>query len=89
MSVIGRLAADPEVKQSSNGQSLVEYSIGSGYGPKDNRQVSWYKVTSFAAEDTPARALVTSLTKGLVFVSCRALTNSNTVLSSFSKQMRE
>lgn len=63
MSIIGRLGADPELKQNERG-SLLEYSVGAGYGPKDNRQVSWYRVTSFAPEDTPARNLTASLTKG-------------------------
>lgn len=61
--MVGRLGADPELKQSKGGNDYIQYVVGSGYGPKDARQTSWFRVASFAPEG-PARDFTMSLTKG-------------------------
>ncbi|KZF19153.1 nucleic acid-binding protein [Xylona heveae TC161] len=62
MTLIGRLAADPELTATSSGQEMVRYAIGTSYGPKDNRQTSWFRIASF--DDGPRRDYLLSLQKG-------------------------
>lgn len=63
MTMVGRIGADPEVVETGKG-SLVKYVIGTSYGPRDDRQTSWFRVTSFAAEDSVQRDYVMGLGKG-------------------------
>jgi hypothetical protein len=63
LTMVGRLGADPELKQSKGGNDYIQYVVGSGYGPKEARQTSWFRVASFAPEGA-ARDFTMSLTKG-------------------------
>lgn len=63
LTLVGRLAADPELKQDKRGSDYINYTVGTSYGPKDARQTSWFRVASFAAEG-PGRDLTMGLTKG-------------------------
>ncbi|KAI1078329.1 nucleic acid-binding protein [Whalleya microplaca] len=63
ITVVGNLAATPEVRATSTGRDLIEYSVASNSGGKDNRTTSWFKVVSFA-EEGPRREFITSLPKG-------------------------
>jgi len=63
MTLVGRLGTDPELVESSKGNSVIKYVVGSGYGPKENRQTSWFRVASFAPEGA-ARDYVMGLQKG-------------------------
>jgi single-stranded DNA-binding protein len=62
MTLVGRLGTDPEVTQTSKGD-VIKYAVGTSYGPKDNRQTSWFRVASFAPEG-PVRDLTLGMTKG-------------------------
>ncbi|KAK4939269.1 ssDNA-binding protein, mitochondrial [Elasticomyces elasticus] len=62
LTLVGRLGADPELVETGKGQ-LVRYVVGTSFGPKDNRQTSWFRVASFAPEG-PARDYVMGLNKG-------------------------
>ncbi|EXJ72197.1 uncharacterized protein A1O5_04701 [Cladophialophora psammophila CBS 110553] len=63
MTLVGRLGADPELTDTGKGQ-VIKYVVGTSYGPKENRQTSWFRVASFAPESSPQRDLVMGLTKG-------------------------
>ncbi|KIW27210.1 uncharacterized protein PV07_06969 [Cladophialophora immunda] len=63
MTLVGRLGADPELAETGKGQ-VIKYVVGTSYGPKENRQTSWFRVASFAPEGSPQRDLVMGLTKG-------------------------
>ncbi|GAD97394.1 ssDNA binding protein, putative [Paecilomyces variotii No. 5] len=64
----GRLGADPELQATSTGQDVVKYVVATSYGPRDNRQTSWFRVSSFQPEG-PQRDHLLSLPKGtLVYV---------------------
>lgn len=63
MTLVGRLGADPELAETGKGQ-VIKYVVGTSYGPRDNRQTSWFRVASFAQEGTPQRDLVMGLSKG-------------------------
>ncbi|KAI1500373.1 hypothetical protein F5X99DRAFT_386302 [Biscogniauxia marginata] len=63
ITLVGNLAAPPEMKSTATGLELVEYSLAHSHGPKDNRQTSWFRVTAFA-EEGPRRDFLTSLPKG-------------------------
>ncbi|KAH9906160.1 hypothetical protein F4778DRAFT_724837 [Xylariomycetidae sp. FL2044] len=65
MTIVGNLAATPEVKATSTGHEVIEYAVASNSGPKDNRQTSWFRVASFV-EEGPRRDYMTSLPKGYV-----------------------
>ena len=62
MTLVGRLGADPELSETGKGH-IVKYVVGTSYGPKENRQTSWFRVASFAPEG-PQRDLVMGLSKG-------------------------
>jgi hypothetical protein len=64
MSIIGNLADTPELHQTSNGRELVRYAVASNTGPRDNRQTSWFRITSF--NEGPRRDFLLSLPKGYV-----------------------
>ncbi|ORY69758.1 uncharacterized protein BCR38DRAFT_334273 [Pseudomassariella vexata] len=68
ITIVGNLAATPELKATSTGRELVEYAVASNSGPKDKRVTSWFRVTSFV-EEGPRRDFMTSIPKGsTVFV---------------------
>ncbi|KAG5963327.1 hypothetical protein E4U58_003594 [Claviceps cyperi] len=67
ISIIGHLADTPEALTTSTGKEIVKYAVASNRGPKENRQTSWFRITSFA--DGPRRDFMLGLSKGtLVFV---------------------
>ncbi|RMZ78594.1 hypothetical protein DV738_g3773, partial [Chaetothyriales sp. CBS 135597] len=63
LTLVGRLGTDPELNDSSKGTKVIKYVIGTSYGPKDNRQTSWFRVASFAPEG-PQRDYILGLQKG-------------------------
>jgi hypothetical protein len=65
ITLVGNLAATPEVKATSTGKEVIEYSVASSNGPRDNRHTSWFRVATFA-EEGPRRDYLTSLPKGYV-----------------------
>lgn len=66
ITIVGNLAATPEVRATSTGRELIEYAVASNSGPKDKRTTSWFRVVSFDGEG-PRRDYLTSLPKGYVF----------------------
>ncbi|KAJ5191833.1 uncharacterized protein N7498_010818 [Penicillium cinerascens] len=50
MIITGRLGAEPELAATASGQDIIRYSIGTSYGPRDNRQTSWFRVGAFLPE---------------------------------------
>ena len=63
MTMVGRMGTDPEISESSKGNQVIKYVVGTSYGPKDNRQTSWFRVASFAPEG-PSRDYIMGLQKG-------------------------
>ena len=66
ITIIGNLAATPEVRATSTGREVIEYAVASNSGPKDKRVTSWFRIASFEPEG-PRRDFLTSLPKGYVF----------------------
>ncbi|OAA33962.1 Single-strand DNA-binding protein [Cordyceps fumosorosea ARSEF 2679] len=67
ISIIGNLADTPEVLPTSTGREIIKYAVASNSGPKENRQTSWFRVTSFA--EGPRKDFLLTLPKGAtVFV---------------------
>jgi hypothetical protein len=66
ITLVGNLAATPEVKATSTGKEVIEYAVASSDGPRENRHTSWFRVATFA-EEGPRRDYLTSLPKGYVF----------------------
>jgi hypothetical protein len=62
LTLVGRLGADPEVAETAKGP-VIKYVVGTSYGPKENRQTSWFRVASFAPEG-PVRDLTMGLKTG-------------------------
>ncbi|KAI1359855.1 nucleic acid-binding protein [Xylaria arbuscula] len=78
ITLVGNLAATPEIKATSTGRELIEYAVASSHGPRENRQTSWFRVATFA-EEGPRRDYLTSLPKGsTVFVEGDAVMNTYT-----------
>lgn len=63
ITIVGRLAAEPELTSTSTGQDMVRYSVATSYGPKENRQTSWWRVASFS-EEGKGRERLLGLGKG-------------------------
>ncbi|KAK2800680.1 hypothetical protein FQN50_008064 [Emmonsiellopsis sp. PD_5] len=63
ITIAGNLGAQPELRATSSGRDLVSYTLATSHGPKDDRQTSWWRVTSFAPEG-PGRDLLLGLPKG-------------------------
>jgi hypothetical protein len=61
--LIGRLADTPELQATSTGNELIKFSLATSSGPKDNRQTSWWRITSFEKEGA-RRDFLTGLEKG-------------------------
>lgn len=64
MTIVGRLGTDPEISESTRGNQVIKYVVGSSYGPKDNKQTSWFRVASFAPHGSPSRDYLMGLQKG-------------------------
>lgn len=64
ITLVGRLGTDPEVVESAKGSQVIKYVIGTNYGPRENRQTSWFRIASFAQEGSPGRDYLLGLTKG-------------------------
>lgn len=62
MQIIGRLAAEPELTNTSTGQEIIKYTLATSYGPRDNQKTSWFRIASF--EDGARRDLLLGLPKG-------------------------
>ncbi|XXH04975.1 Glutathione synthetase [Hypoxylon texense] len=63
ITIVGNLAATPELRATSTGREIVEYAVASNTGNRDNRQTSWFRVAAFV-EEGPRREFLTSLPKG-------------------------
>ncbi|KAI1337946.1 nucleic acid-binding protein [Xylariaceae sp. FL0016] len=76
MTIVGNLAATPEIKATSTGREILEYAVASNSGPRDKQTTSWFKVASFI-EEGPRRDYLASLPKGTtVYVEGDAVMNS-------------
>ncbi|KAI4200827.1 MAG: hypothetical protein LQ350_003629 [Teloschistes chrysophthalmus] len=64
ISIVGRLAAEPEITPTSSGQDVVRYTLGTSHGPRDNRQTSWWRVSAFPGEGGPLKDTLLGLGKG-------------------------
>lgn len=62
ITIIGNLADTPELVGTQTGREIVRYAVASNSGPADNRQTSWFRVTSFT--EGPSRDYLLSLPKG-------------------------
>ena len=65
MTIVGRLADQPELTATSTGKEILRYAVATSTGPRDNQKSSFFRVTSFAPEG-PFRDFVASLDKGYV-----------------------
>ncbi|KAI1777579.1 nucleic acid-binding protein [Hypoxylon cercidicola] len=63
ITIVGNIAATPELRATSTGREMVEYAVASNHGKADNRQTSWFRVAAFV-EEGPRRDFLTSLPKG-------------------------
>ncbi|CAJ2510060.1 Uu.00g059600.m01.CDS01 [Anthostomella pinea] len=78
ITLVGNLAATPELKATASGREIIEYAVASNDGPRDNRHTSWFKVATFA-EEGGRRDFLTSLPKGsTVYVEGDAIMNTYT-----------
>ena len=69
ITIVGNLAAPPELKAASTGKDFMRYSVASNSGWGENRVSSFFNITAFEAEGA-RRDYLMSLPKGYVFL-CR------------------
>lgn len=67
VTVIGNIAASPEVHATSTGREMIRYSIASNSGRGENIKTSWFRVNIFENEG-PRRDYFLSIPKGLVLL---------------------
>ena len=70
ITLVGNLAASPELKTTGTGRELVEYTVASNEGSGENRRTSWFRVSAFV-DGEARRDFITSLPKGYVWVLLR------------------
>ena len=63
ISIIGRLADTPEKAATASSQNVVRYALATNFGPRENRQTSWWKVACFP-QNEKLEELLMSLGKG-------------------------
>ncbi|KAL8894768.1 MAG: hypothetical protein Q9207_008416, partial [Kuettlingeria erythrocarpa] len=63
ISIIGRLAAQPEIHTTSTGRDMIRYALGTNHGPKESRETCWWKVAVFP-NDGPLKDAIMELGKG-------------------------
>lgn len=51
MTIVGRVGVEPEVNELADGRRVIRHIVGSESGPRDNRVLSWFRVSSFVAPD--------------------------------------
>ena len=61
ITLIGRLAHDPETVTLNNGDEVVRYTVGSKYKQGEEMKVSWFRVAAFNDSSKP---YLQSLKKG-------------------------
>ncbi|PWY72900.1 ssDNA binding protein [Aspergillus heteromorphus CBS 117.55] len=49
MTITGRIASEPELRATASGSEVVKYTVATNTGSKDNRQSSFFRVTSFSS----------------------------------------
>ncbi|UKZ80152.1 hypothetical protein TrVFT333_007909 [Trichoderma virens FT-333] len=80
ITIVGHLADKPEPQTAGteeNPKEYIRYAVASNSGSKDNRQTSWFRVTSFV--EGPRKDFLLSLQKGtLVYVEGGASINAYT-----------
>lgn len=64
MTVLGRLAAEPEVVTLSSGEEMVKYALATNHGPSENRRTSWWKIVYFPRIEHTLKDRLTALPKG-------------------------
>lgn len=67
ISLIGRLAAQPELVPTSMGRDMIKYAVGTSQGPRDDQKTSWWRVVHYPKEDSNFTNFILSLGKGRVF----------------------
>ncbi|KAK7750685.1 ssDNA-binding protein, mitochondrial [Diatrype stigma] len=63
ITLVGNLAATPEVKATPSGKEVIEYAVASNEGSGDKQKTSWFRVSAFVDNDL-RRDFLTSLPKG-------------------------
>ncbi|KAL8739721.1 MAG: hypothetical protein Q9184_008570, partial [Pyrenodesmia sp. 2 TL-2023] len=63
ISIVGRLASVPETRQTSTGQDIIRYSLGTNHGPRENQETSWWNIAAFTP-DGPLKDAILGLGKG-------------------------
>ncbi|KAI9882563.1 MAG: hypothetical protein M1823_005685 [Watsoniomyces obsoletus] len=53
ITLVGRLAATPELQGTSTGSEIVRYAVGHDTGPADRRTTTWFKVVAFDQTKPP------------------------------------
>jgi len=67
VTLIGRLAAAPELSQTTNGGEIIRYTVGTNYGSNDKKP-HWFKVAAFEDRENSKNYLL-GLEKGsLIYV---------------------
>lgn len=64
MTLVGRLAAEPELISTQSGQELVRYAVGTSHGSPEKQTTTWWKIASFAEDGSRLREKLLSLQKG-------------------------
>ena len=67
ITVVGNLAATPELQATSTGNDIIKYAVASNTGNSENRKTSWFNIAAFVPEGG-RRDFITSIPKGCVLL---------------------
>ncbi|EPS42661.1 hypothetical protein H072_3441 [Dactylellina haptotyla CBS 200.50] len=54
--IIGRIGTEPEISQTSNGNSMIRYAVASSIGYGENISTQWHRVVAFG-DPNPERLI--------------------------------
>lgn len=64
VTVVGRIGTDPEFSETSNGQQMMKYVVGSNVPGSKSNETSWFRIVHFSQPDTKAAQYMKTLSKG-------------------------
>lgn len=66
ITMVGRIGTDPEFSETSGGQQMMRYVVGSSGGPASNKTTSWFRIVHFSDPNSKNAEYMKSLSKGFV-----------------------
>lgn len=64
MTIVGRIGTEPELSETSTGNKIIRYAVGSSSGRGENQTTSWFRVVNFVRSEGKGEEYFMSIGKG-------------------------